>query len=329
MLVRVHAAGFCHSDLQALQGQFAKPAPIGLIPSHEVAGTIAKLGPSYSGSLKVGDRVGMLNFKNACGFCVNCNLRIKRGVERDPRFCEKRITAGFQHDGGFADYAVADPETTIKLRNETSFEQAAPLMCAGATVWGSLEKATAGLGKGEAVAIVGIGGLGHLGVQFAKALGFKVVAVDSRLAGRQLAKEVDNQQLQPELVVDSSNPEKATQEIFDFTRGEGVAAAIVCTDSISANKWALGLLRIGGVLGLLGLPPEPWQFDPELMVFKELTIKGSYVAGKDSAERMMNTVDEFGVKSHLTTVGFDEIPNIVSMYEDKAFKGRLVVRLRE
>lgn len=312
-----------------MQGQFANPAPLGLIPSHEIAGTIAKLGPSYLGSLKVGDRVGMLNFKNACGACVNCDLRATRGKELDPRFCENRVTAGFQHDGGFADYAAADPETTIKLSDGTSFEQAAPLMCAGATVWGSLEKATAGLDKGETVAIIGIGGLGHLGVQFAKALGFKVVAIDSRLAGRQLAKETDNIQLHPELVVDSSDPEAATREIFDFTQGEGVAATIVCTDSIAANTWALGLLRIGGVLGLLGLPPKPWQFDPELMVFRELTIKGSYVAGKEAAERMMEVVDKFGVKSHLTSIGFDEIPNIVSMYEDKAFKGRLVVRLGE
>lgn len=270
----------------------------------------------------------MLNFKNACGSCVNCSLRIKRGFKLDSRFCDRRVTAGFQHDGGFADYAVADPETTIQLSDETSFEQAAPLMCAGATVWGSLEKATDGLRRGETVAIVGIGGLGHLGVQFAKALGFKAIAIDSRLAGRQLAEQMGNPGLRADLVVDSSVPEAATQQIFDFTKGEGIAAAIVCTDSIAANSWALGLLRIGGVLGVLGLPPAPWQFDPELLVFRELTIKGSYVSGKEAAERMMECVGKFGVESHLTTIPFDEIPNIVEMYTSNDFKGRLVVQLR-
>jgi D-arabinose 1-dehydrogenase-like Zn-dependent alcohol dehydrogenase len=132
--VRVFAAGFCHSDLQALEGQFEKPAPIGLIPSHEVAGVVAKLGSKYDGKFQVGDRVGVLNFKHACGACVGCKLRKRRHGDLDPRFCESRETAGFLHDGGFADYIAADPETTVLLPESIPFDQAAPLMCAGATV---------------------------------------------------------------------------------------------------------------------------------------------------------------------------------------------------
>lgn len=233
------------------------------------------------------------------------------------------------HDGGFADYVVADPETTIKLPDSLSFEQAAPLMCAGATVWGSLEKATAGLRRGDAVAIAGIGGLGHLGLQFAKAMGFQTIAIDSRPAGRKLAEEMANTDLRPDLVVDSSDTEAATKAIFEFTQGEGAAAAVVCTDSIEANRWALQILRIEGVMGILGLPPKPWQFDSELLVFRELTIKGSYVAGREAIERMIEVVGKAGIQSYLTTISFDQIPDIVKMYEDKAFKGRLVVRLRD
>lgn len=329
ILVRVCAAGFCHSDLQALQGQFKIPSPLGLIPSHEVAGIVAKLGPAYDGHLRVGARVGILNFKHACGCCTGCNLRKRTTGELDPRFCDNRETAGFLHDGGFADYIAADPETTIKLPDSLSFEQAAPLMCAGATVWGSLEKATAGLASGEVVAIVGIGGLGHLGLQFAKALGFHTIAVDSRPAGRQLATEMANPNLRPDLVVDSSDTEAATSSIFEFTQGEGVAAAVVCTDSIEANRWALKTLRVGGVMGILGLPPKPWQFDAEPLVFRELTIKGSYVAGRKATERMVETVRKAGIQSCLTTISFGEIPDIVKMYEDKSFKGRLVVRLHD
>ncbi|KAF5683920.1 alcohol dehydrogenase [Fusarium circinatum] len=327
ILVRVHAAGFCHSDLQALQGEFEKPAPIGLIPSHEIAGVVAKLGSKYEGDLKVNDRVGVLNFKHACGSCVGCRLTQKRGEDLDPRFCDKRETAGFLHDGGFAEYASADPETTVKLPGSISFEQAAPLTCAGATVWGSLEGATTGLAKGETVAIVGIGGLGHLGVQFAKALGFKVIAVDSREAGRQLASDVENPALKPDLIVDSSNTAAASKAIYGFTDGEGLAAAVVCTPSLEANRWALNILRVKGTLGILGLPQNPWQFDAAPIVFRELTIKGSYVAGRAATERMMKVVEEAGVRSHLTVLPFEQIPGIVEIYEDAAFKGRIVVQI--
>ncbi|KAF9875242.1 amidase [Colletotrichum karsti] len=275
LLIRVHAAGFCHSDLQVLQGQFK--SPLGMIPSHEPAGVIVQVGAGCSTDWKVGDRVGALNFKNSCGECSGCSLTKRTGNELDPRFCDKRETAGFQHDGAFAEYLTIDPETTVRLPPSLPFDQAAPLMCAGATVWGSLERATAGLNPGETVAIVGIGGLGHLGLQFASAMGFRTIAIDSRPAGRQLAVEMPNENLKPALVVDSS-VEDATSQILNFTNGEGVAAAVVCTDSLAANNWALTILRIGGVMGVLGLPAENWRFDSSVIVFKELTIRGSYVA---------------------------------------------------
>ncbi|RKU49461.1 hypothetical protein DL546_007704 [Coniochaeta pulveracea] len=324
LLIEVHAAGFCHSDLQVLRGQFGTALPI--IPSHEPAGVVVQVGPKCSGSWKVGDRVGVLNFKNACAQCVGCSLSQRRYKNHDPRFCEKRETAGFQHDGAFAQYLAADPDTTVVLPSSLSFEQAAPLMCAGATVWGALEKATAGLEPGAPVAIVGIGGLGHLGVQFAKSLGFTIIAIDSRQAGRDLASDVSDR-LSPDLVVDSL-ADNATEEIFAFTKGEGVAAAVVCTDSIAANTWTLRLLRIGGVIVPLGLPADRWQFDADVLVFRELVIRGNYVASAESTRRMMGAVARSGVRSHITTVELADVSKIVDMYQDKNFRGRLVVKIR-
>lgn len=325
--MRIHVAGFCHSDQQVLQGQFR--SPIGLIPSHEPSGVVAQLGPDYDGELHVGDRVGALNFKHACTTCSGCALTKRATGRLDPRFCEKRETAGFQHDGAFADYMIADPATIVRLPDSLEHEQAAPLMCAGATVWASLERATSGLSPGETVAIVGIGGLGHLGIQFSKALGFRTIAVDSRDAGCELAHEIENPQLIPDLVVNSSKPEAASQSIHDFTGGEGVAAVVACTDSLAANNWALKLLRVGGTLGVLGLPADPWRFDADVICFKELSIRGSYVASREATERMMKVVEEFGIRSQITSIAYEDIPNIVRMYEDKSFKGRLVVRFAE
>ncbi|GLB10707.1 hypothetical protein AtubIFM57258_007116 [Aspergillus tubingensis] len=333
ILVRVHAAGFCHSDLQVQQGEFRNPAPIGLIPSHEIAGVVAELGSNYSGSLKKGDRVGVLNFKNACGACVGCKLQTRTtdgdGSYADPRFCDSRETAGFQHDGGFAEYIAADPATSVRIPKSISFAQAAPLMCAGATVWGSLEVATKEVAQGETVAIVGIGGLGHLALQFAKALGFRTIAIENRETGRALANNMANAALRPDLVVDSSDTQSASEAIYGFTNGEGVAAAIVCTASVDANRWSLTLLRIGGVLGLLGIPQVPWQFDAEPIVFRELVIRGTYVCGAEAAERMMGVVEREGIKSQLTVVPFQDIPRIIDMYQDPGFSGRLVVRICE
>ncbi|SPO00094.1 related to ADH2 - Alcohol dehydrogenase II [Cephalotrichum gorgonifer] len=327
LLVRVHAAGYCHSDLQVMQGQF--PSKLPMIPSHEPAGVIVRVGSKCPGSWRQGDRVGVLNFKHTCGQCTGCGLSRRRNNKLDPRFCERRETAGFRHDGAFAEFIVADPQTTVLLPNSISFQQAAPLMCAGATVWGALEKATAGLEAGDTVAIVGIGGLGHLGVQFAKAMGYRVVAIDNRPAGRQLAREMENSELLPDLVVDSTASDNATAGIYDFTNGEGLAAVVVCTDSLAANAWALTLLRIQGVMVALGLPPDKWQFDSGIMVFKELVIRGSYVADTESTERMMELVDKHNVRSQLTVVPFDKIPEIVDLYKEASFKGRLIVQISE
>ncbi|KAI7554957.1 GroES-like protein [Hortaea werneckii] len=327
ILVRVYAAGFSHSDLQVLQNKFTQPTPIGLIPSHEIAGVVVDVGKDCNGRLRRGDRVGMLNFKHACGVCAGCRASQAQSNTRDPRFCEARETAGFYHDGGFAEYVAADPTTTLKLPESVALNQAAPLMCAGATVWGSLERVSAGLHEGDTVAIVGIGGLGHLGLQFAKAKGFKTVAIDNREAGRQLAVQMHNAALKPDLIVDSSDTAIASRNILDFTRDEGVAAAIVCTSSIDANRWALTLLRIQGCLGVLGIPPAAWQFDGAPIGFRELSIMGSYVCGAESAGRMLDVVAKWNIKSQLTPLPFERIPEIIPRYEDSAFQGRIVVQL--
>ncbi|KAF2678461.1 GroES-like protein [Lentithecium fluviatile CBS 122367] len=325
LLVQVYAAGFCHSDLQVLRGQFGAALP--LIPSHEPAGKIAQVGTQVKGSWKVGDRIGVLNFKNACGQCVGCRQRLRRTKRTDPRFCRKRQTAGFKHDGAFGQFMLADPNTTVHLPEKVSFEQGAPLMCAGATVWGALQKLKPDVKPGEAVAIIGIGGLGQLGIQFAKAMGYRTVAIDNRHEGRRLAVDV-SEILKPDLVIDSSAPD-ASDQILDFTAGEGLAGAVVCTDSIEANAWSLQQLGNGGVMVPVGLPQDRWQFDSEAMVFRELTIRGVYVASMGEVEEMLKVVAHHDISSHITTVDFDQIPSIVERYADKSMKGRLVVQITQ
>jgi D-arabinose 1-dehydrogenase-like Zn-dependent alcohol dehydrogenase len=178
---------------------------------------------------------------------------------------------------------------------------------------------------GEAIGIVGIGGVGHLGIQFAKALGYRTVAIDNRHEGRQLALDLPDH-LKPDLVVDST-VEDADQKILEFTLNEGLAGIVVCTDSIQANVWSLQQLGNRGVMVPLGLPKDKWQFDSEAMVFRELTIRGSYVASAEEVESMLKTVAQHGIASHLTILPFQEIPSLVEKYSHASMKGRLVIQI--
>lgn len=128
--MRIKAASFCHTDFQVYEGVYASKCPI--IPSHEPVGIIAALGKNVDSKWKVGQRVGVLNFRHACGQCNRCvwHKQANNGTV-DARFCKRKNMAGITADGGFAEYLVADATTTVLLPDGLSFEQAAPLMCAG------------------------------------------------------------------------------------------------------------------------------------------------------------------------------------------------------
>lgn len=113
---------------------------------------------------------------------------------------------------------------------------------------------------------------------------------------------------------------------MQYTGDQGLAAAVVCTDPVSVTGWSLELLRIGGVLVPLGLPPEKWQFDSLMMLFRELVVRGNYVASRQEVEEMMQLVSREGIQSQLTIVRPEDIPSIPDMFKKRAFRGRLVVK---
>ena len=178
--------------------------------------------------------------------------------------------------------------------------------------------------KGPApIGVVGIGGLGSLAVQFAKALGHAVVAIDNRAEGRHLATEFG---LKADLVVDTADA-SPVNKIKSWAGNGGLAAVIVCTDDVEATKWSLTTLRPHGVAVPLGLPPSGFQFDAFAMIFSELVLKGSLVSTRGQAEEMMKVVAQHGVKSHLTIVGMDAAPNLADMYMDPHLIGRIVMKI--
>ncbi|PYI24787.1 alcohol dehydrogenase GroES-like domain-containing protein [Aspergillus violaceofuscus CBS 115571] len=321
LLVKVEAAGFCHTDHQIYNGVYKSPLP--LTPSHEPAGTIVAVGKNVTGRWEPGQRIGMLNFRGACHACVGCDLARDplRPDKPDTRFCENNENAGVNADGAFAEYIVADPATSVLLPEGVSFEQAAPLMCAGATVWTSLKDA--GVDLNLPIGVIGVGGLGYLALQFAAGLGHPTIAIDNRLEGRQLASELPDH-LQPGKVVDYNSPH-ATKEVVGFAGGGGLGAVLVCTDSVDATEWSLKLLRPHGVCVPLGLPVEGFKFSACDLVFKELVIRGSLVANQRLLSDMMKFVAEKGLRSYVKTVKLEEAMDLPDQYMDPHLKGRLVV----
>ncbi|KAH7407255.1 chaperonin 10-like protein [Cadophora sp. MPI-SDFR-AT-0126] len=300
ILVRLVASGFCHTDHMVYEGAFKTKLPH--IGSHEPTGNIAALGPNVSGDWKVGDKVGVYLFKNACGDCAGCKWHAAAyGGKTSARYCFNQTMHGILGaDGGFSEYMITSDDAIVRIPEEVPFDQSAPLMCAGATVYNGLLEAD--LSPGQSVAIVGIGALGLLGIQFAKAMGYRVTSVSSK---------------------DHSSPQK----ILDFTNGIGLDAAVVCTDNIPDNDWILQRLRVRGISVVLGLPGDGFTFDAINMTFHEITVKGGLHASVEAMEEMFVLVKEHGIRSQITTVKMDEAEDLPERSEKHDYKGKMVVMI--
>jgi D-arabinose 1-dehydrogenase-like Zn-dependent alcohol dehydrogenase len=236
-LVRVHACGVCHSDMFAKEGGYPGVTHP-LVPGHEIAGVIAALGDGVKG-WEVGQRVGVGWFGGNCGYCEWC----RRGWLID---CENMEIPGVTTDGGYADYVLVRANAMASMPDGLADAQAAPLLCAGLTTYNALRHS--GATGGDRVAVLGLGGLGHLGVQFAVKLGFEAVAI-----ARGTDKEPLARQLGVHHYIDSTaaNPGQALLEL-------GGADVILATATSSDAMGALfGGLRPRGRLLVVGASMEP------------------------------------------------------------------------
>ncbi|MDQ2766600.1 MAG: alcohol dehydrogenase [Gemmatimonadota bacterium] len=236
--VKVHACGICHSDALTVEGHWPG-IKYPRVPGHEAAGVVDALGADVPG-WKVGDRVGIGWFGGSCGYCDSC----RRG---DFLTCSiKPQVTGISWDGGYAEYMIVPREALALVPDDLSFVDAGPLMCAGVTTFNSLRHS--GARAGDLVAVHGIGGLGHLGVQFAARMGFHTVAIARGAEKAELAKK-----LGAHAYIDSTaeNPGKALAKLG------GAKVIITTVTSGSAMAEVLGGLGIDGKLIALGVSQEP------------------------------------------------------------------------
>lgn len=311
VLVKVEACGVCHSDLHLAEGGWDMLRGITKVPligGHEIAGVVAALGEGVT-ELKIGDRVGVPWLHWTCGQCEYC----RSGRET---LCGKQKITGCTVDGGFAEYVKAPASHTAKLPGNLRPEEAAPLLCAGLTVYKALKNA--GVAEGQRVAVFGVGGLGHMAVQIARAMGAQVCAIDVSDDKLALAKS-----LGAEMTVNA-----ATEQVPKQVRAFGGAhVALVTSASAAAYETALRCLRKGGTLAVAGMPNEPFKVSAVAMVSLEARIVASAVGTREDLREMFELVSRFPIRSHIEIRPLEALPEVFEEMKRGAVIGRVVLKM--
>jgi propanol-preferring alcohol dehydrogenase len=270
ILVKTEACGVCHTDLHAAKGDWpAKPA-LPFIPGHEAIGIVVALGAGVT-IVKEGARVGVPWLYSACGHCEYC-LSAWETVCADAKF------GGYTQNGGFAEYILADPNYVAHIPAGLDPKAAAPLICAGVTSYKGIKET--GARPGEWIAISGIGGLGHLAVQYAKAMGLRVVAVDVDDGKLEHAKT-----LGADLLVNAGHGDAAAA--VKAGTGGGAHGVLITAPSLTAFSQGVGMTRKTGTCVLVGLPPGAFPVPLFDVVANCISIRGSFVGTRqDMAEAL-------------------------------------------
>ena len=308
IVVRVEASGVCHTDLHAANGDWpVKPAPP-FIPGHEGVGVVAEIGRGVTG-IKEGDRVGIPWLHSACGHCRHCT----GGWET---LCTDQQNTGYSVNGGFAEYVLADPDYVGRIPDGVGAAPAAPVLCAGVTVYKGLKETDTR--PGQTVVISGIGGLGHMAVQYAKAMGLHVIAVDIAEDKLALAKKLGDD------VVLNARETDAVAEVQKGGGAEGVLVTAVAPDSFSQG---VGMLARGGTMSLVGLPPGDFPLSIFDTVLNRKTIRGSIVGTRLDLEESLAFAAEGKVAATYTTERLDDINSIFDRMKQGKIDGRIVMEI--
>jgi propanol-preferring alcohol dehydrogenase len=308
LLVKVVACGVCHTDLHAADGDWpVKPSPP-FIPGHEVAGIVAALGAGVT-DFREGDAVGVAWLHDACMRCEYCET----GWET---LCESQHNTGYSCNGGFAEYVIAAAPFVGRLPAGVDFAQMAPILCAGVTTYKGLKETEAR--PGEWVAISGIGGLGQVAVQYAKAMGLHVVALDIAPEKLALARAAG-----ADVAVDARSPD-AVSDVLKATGG-GAHGVLVTAVSPPAFAQALHIVRRKGTVSLVGLPPGDFPTPIFDVVLKRITVRGSIVGTRRDLDEAIAFAVQGKVKAQIAKAPLGDINAIFAKLRAGKVEGRMVL----
>ncbi|GAB3055910.1 alcohol dehydrogenase AdhP [Intrasporangium mesophilum] len=307
-LVKLLTSGVCHTDLHAAQGDWpVKPSPP-FIPGHEGVGVVVALGDGVS-NLHLGQLVGNAWLFSACGDCQYCNT----GWET---LCEQQRNGGYSVDGSFGQYMLVDAKYAAIIPEGADPVEVAPVLCAGVTVYKGLKMTEAK--PGEWVVISGIGGLGHVAVQYAKAMGLRVAAVD--IADDKLALAEKHG---AELTVNAltADPAQVVQQVTGGAHGVLVTAV-----HPSAFGQAMHMSRRGGTIVFIGLPPGDFPASIFDIVLKGLTVRGSIVGTRQDLAEALDFYARGHIHATVTTRSLDEINDVFDEMQHGKIDGRVVIQ---
>ena len=307
VLVKIVASGVCHTDVHAADGDWPIKPIMPLIPGHEGAGIVAAVGAGVT-HLKEGDRVGIAWLHSACGHCEFC----LSGWET---LCPEQKNSGYSVNGTFAEYALGNAEFVGRIPDGLTFKDAAPIMCAGVTTYKGLKQTEAQ--PGEWVVISGVGGLGHVAVQYAKAMGLHVAAVDIGEKKMKLARK-----LGAEIALDAREVDPAAVIQKQIGGAHGVLVTAV---SLPAFKQAVGMLRRGGTCVMNGLPPGEFPISVFDMVLNGFTLRGSIVGTRLDLEEALALAAEGKVRATIEDQPLEAINDVFNRLKTGKVNGRVVL----
>lgn len=307
ILVKMEACGVCHTDLHASHGDWPIQPKLPLIPGHEGVGIVTEVGDGVT-SIKIGDRVGIPWLFQACGECEFC-------LAGKETLCMDQLNGGYSIDGAFSEYCIAAADYVARIPEGVDSVEIAPILCAGVTTYKALK--VSGAQPGDWVAIYGIGGLGHVALQYAKAMGFKVVAVDIHDDKLTLAKE-----LGADLTVNGQKTdpvEKIKNEVG------GVQASISVAVTKVAFEQAYHSVKRGGSVVLVGLPNDDIPIPIFDTVLNGVSVKGSIVGTRKDMQEALQFAADGKVKAIVSTAKLEDINEVLADMEQGKINGRVVL----
>jgi alcohol dehydrogenase len=300
VVIKIHASGLCYTDVHITHGVI--PTTFPRVLGHEPVGEIVEIGPGVT-SRQIGDRVGVGWHQKGCGRCEWC-LRGKKEL------CPNAITTGIVLEGSHAEYMLAYADATMLIPDSVSYEQAAPIFCAGYTVWSGLRLADPK--PHERIAVVGIGGLGHLALQYSKASGFDTIAVTQSKDKAKMIRDLGADEV-------VENGEK-------LLAAGGADVLLVTSNSWTAAVEAAKGMRQYGRIVLMGVAPEPFSFTPELL-FKHVALIGSSQNGPEYLYEALDYVAKGKVKVVAEDYRLEDINKAYDRVADGKVRFRAVITM--
>ena len=292
ILIDIAFAGICHSDIHTARSEWGE-APYPLVVGHEIAGTVAEVGSAVT-KHKVGDRVGVGCLVNSCGECDACTAGKEQYCPQSVGTYNATDRDGTITQGGYSTHIVVDADFALKIPEGIDLDVAAPLLCAGVTTWSPLRRF--GVGEGSKVAVIGLGGLGHMGVQLAVALGAEVTVLS-----QSLKKQEDGLAL-------GATDYRATSDDSTFEDLRGKFDLILNTVSASLPiQQYLSLLGVEGTLVNVGAPVEPFQVPAFSLIGGGKSLAGSMIGGIPETQEMLDFGAPKGIGAKIEVISADQV----------------------